>query len=76
MLYFYFTFPKGHANLKSRHITGVNKKNERSLIKMKKVTVEIELYDDDMTSEDVEKAILETGLASVDCTYNIKEEEY
>jgi hypothetical protein len=51
-------------------------KKERRKRKMKKVTVEIELYDDDMTSEDVEKAILETGLASVDCTYNIKEEEY
>ena len=76
MLYFYFTFPKGYANRKLRHITGAKIQKERMKYKMKKVTVEIELYDDDMTTEDVEKAILETGLASVDCTYNIKEEEY
>lgn len=41
---------------------------------MKSVTVKIEFYDDDMTSEDIEKAVLETGLAGVNCSYDITEE--
>ncbi len=40
---------------------------------MKEITIRVEVYDDDMTISDFEQALLVTGIASIDCTYEIIE---
>ena len=40
---------------------------------MKEIIIRVEVYDEDMTISDFEQALLETGLASIDCTYEIIE---
>lgn len=40
---------------------------------MKEITIRVEVYDEDMPISDFEQALLETGLASIDCSYEIME---